>query len=104
MQIPLRAKRVLVVVRDPDAVQTICDFLESLEFTVEVEPELEESLQAVDPMPLALASYLNVRAIVDQALGALPATSDINGDGVVNILDIQMVGNVALGNPIACIP
>jgi hypothetical protein len=80
VEIPLRAKRVLVVVRDPDAVQTICDFLESL-----VEPELDQSLQAVDPVPPALASYPDLGAIVDQALAALPATSDISGDGVGNI-------------------
>jgi CheY-like chemotaxis protein len=56
VQTPLRAKRVLVVVRDPDAVRVIREFLEPFGFTVDVEPEPDESPQAADPVPLALAS------------------------------------------------
>jgi hypothetical protein len=56
MQTPLRAKRVVVEIRDPDTVQVIRDFLEPLGYTVEVEPELDAISQATDPLAVALAS------------------------------------------------
>jgi hypothetical protein len=94
----------VVVLRDPDAVQTICDFLETFGFTVEVEPELEEGPQAVDPVPLTLASYLDVRAIVDQARrpsGELGHKRRLRSS--ISSL-YRPAGNAALGNTLGCIP
>jgi hypothetical protein len=35
--------------------------------------------------------------MINEALGAAPAVNDLNGDGVVNVLDVQIVSNAALG-------
>jgi hypothetical protein len=40
---------------------------------------------------------MDVQLIVNQALGAMPATNDLNDDGVVNVIDVQIVTNAALG-------
>jgi hypothetical protein len=41
-------------------------------------------------------SVSNVQLIVNQALGVAPAVDDLNGDGVVNVIDVQII-NAALG-------
>jgi hypothetical protein len=40
---------------------------------------------------------LDVQQIVNEALGVAPATNDLNGDGVVNIVDVQIVIGAAAG-------
>jgi hypothetical protein len=35
--------------------------------------------------------------LIDEALGVAPAANDLNGDGVVNAVDVQIVINAALG-------
>jgi hypothetical protein len=35
--------------------------------------------------------------LINEALGTGPATNDLNGDGVVNVVDVQIVANAALG-------
>lgn len=41
-------------------------------------------------------NVLDVQLIVNQALGLSPPVSDVNGDGVVNVLDVQHVVDAAL--------
>jgi hypothetical protein len=41
-------------------------------------------------------SVANVQSIINQALGVKPAVNDINGDGVVNVVDAQLDINAAL--------
>jgi hypothetical protein len=42
-------------------------------------------------------NVVDVQLLVDQVLGIFPATGDINGDGSVNVADLQLVVNAALG-------
>src|SRR5439155_17911784 len=44
-----------------------------------------------------VVNVLDVQLIANQVLGVIPATSDINGDGAVNVLDLQLGVNAALG-------
>src|SRR5262249_18884585 len=44
-----------------------------------------------------VVNVVDVQLIVDQALGIFPPISDINGDDVVNIIDVQLTVNAALG-------
>ena len=39
----------------------------------------------------------DVQLIINEALGVAPAVDDMNGDGVVNVADVQIVINAALG-------
>lgn len=39
----------------------------------------------------------DVQIIINEALGVAPAVHDVNGDGVVNVADVQIVINAALG-------
>ena len=39
----------------------------------------------------------DVQAIVNEVLGVASPVHDLNGDGVVNIVDIQLVVNAAIG-------
>jgi probable HAF family extracellular repeat protein len=43
------------------------------------------------------ASVNNVQAILNEALGDLQAVDDPNGDGVSNVVDVQVVANAAIG-------
>jgi hypothetical protein len=47
------------------------------------------------------ASVADVQAMINQALGASPPVNDINQDGVVNLVDVQLVLNAAMGG--ACL-
>jgi hypothetical protein len=42
------------------------------------------------------ASVVDVKFIVNEALGIVPANNDLNNDGVVNIADVQKVLNAAM--------
>jgi len=44
-----------------------------------------------------VVNVLDVQLVVNQILGVLTPTSDINGDGVVNVVDLQLVVNAVLG-------
>ncbi len=44
-----------------------------------------------------IVNVIDVQLLVDQALGIFPATGDINGDGSVNVVDVQLVVNAVLG-------
>ncbi len=39
----------------------------------------------------------DVQLVINQALGVVPATNDLNGDGAVNVADVQIVINAVLG-------
>jgi hypothetical protein len=39
----------------------------------------------------------DVQMTIDEALGVAPAANDLNGDKVVNAVDVQIVLNAALG-------
>jgi hypothetical protein len=43
------------------------------------------------------ASVADVQRVIGQALGIVPATYDFNSDGVINVLDVQIVANAVLG-------
>lgn len=43
------------------------------------------------------ASAADVQALINQALGLAPPANDMNRDGAVNVIDIQLVLNAALG-------
>ncbi len=43
------------------------------------------------------AGVVDVQMMLNQVLGASPATNDLNGDGVVNVADIQLVVAAAMG-------
>jgi RHS repeat-associated protein len=45
----------------------------------------------------AMASISDVQSIINQALGASAAVSDLNHDGTVNVTDVEIVVNAALG-------
>jgi len=40
---------------------------------------------------------LDVQVLINQALGARQALDDLSGDGVVNVLDVQLEIDAALG-------
>jgi uncharacterized repeat protein (TIGR01451 family) len=42
-------------------------------------------------------NVVDVQLIINEALGVAPAVNDLNGDGVVNVVDVQIVINAALG-------
>jgi hypothetical protein len=44
-----------------------------------------------------VVNVVDVQLIINQALGIIPAVSDLNHDGVVNVADVQIVINAALG-------
>ena len=39
----------------------------------------------------------DMQAVINEALGIAPAEADMNGDGVVNVVDVQLVTNAVLG-------
>jgi hypothetical protein len=39
----------------------------------------------------------DVQLVINEALGVAPAVNDLNGDGVVNVIDVQIELNAALG-------
>jgi len=41
-------------------------------------------------------SVSDVQKTINEALGVIPAVNDLNGDGVVNVIDVQIVRNAAL--------
>jgi hypothetical protein len=43
------------------------------------------------------ASIVDVRTIINQALGVIPAVNDLNHDGVISVADIQKVLNAVFG-------
>jgi hypothetical protein len=51
--------------------------------------------------PLTCATVADVQSIVNQALGIAPPTNDMNSDGVVNVIDVQMAIATAMGS--ACV-
>jgi hypothetical protein len=53
--------------------------------------------RACDVNQDGLVNVVDVQLVVDQILGQLPPASDINGDGQVNTIDLQMVVNATLG-------
>jgi hypothetical protein len=48
------------------------------------------------------ASAADVQAEIEEALGIAPASNDLNGDGAVDLVDVQLVANAALGR--GCMP
>jgi hypothetical protein len=44
-----------------------------------------------------VTNVVDVQLIINEALGVAPAVDDLNGDGVVNVVDVQIVINAALG-------
>jgi hypothetical protein len=55
------------------------------------------SAQSACSISQSATPITDVQLIVNQALGAMPATNDLNGDGVVDVVDVQIVTNAALG-------
>jgi hypothetical protein len=58
----------------------------------------------LDPCDLkhnALIDVSDVQAILNQMLGISPPANDLTGDGVVNVLDVQIEINAAIG--LACL-
>jgi hypothetical protein len=39
----------------------------------------------------------DVQAIINEALGVTTPANDLNGDGTVNVVDLQIVTNAVLG-------
>jgi hypothetical protein len=44
-----------------------------------------------------VVNIVDVQMIVNQVLGISPATCDLNGDGKIDIVDVQIVVNASLG-------
>ena len=44
-----------------------------------------------------VVNVVDVQLIINQALGVIPAVNDLNHDGVVNVADVQKEINAALG-------
>jgi hypothetical protein len=44
-----------------------------------------------------VANVLDVQILINEALGVQQALNDLSGDGVVNVLDVQLEINAALG-------
>jgi hypothetical protein len=44
-----------------------------------------------------VVNVVDVQLIINEALGVIPPIHDLNGDGVVNVADVQLVINAALG-------
>jgi hypothetical protein len=64
------------------------------------------TIAAKDPTPIVSAcavtldskpSVADVQAIINQALGIKGPANDLNGDGRVDIVDLQIVTNAAMG-------
>jgi hypothetical protein len=51
--------------------------------------------------PLTCATVADIQSIVNQALGIVAPTNDMNGDGVVNVIDVQTAIATAMGS--ACV-
>lgn len=54
-------------------------------------------LNACDVIQSGIYSVADVQRIIDEALGALPAVNDLNGDGKASVVEIQIVLNAVLG-------
>jgi len=50
-----------------------------------------------DPAQNGTVTVADVQHFINQALGVIAAGSDLNGDGVVNVVDIQIAANAILG-------
>ena len=60
-------------------------------------PSLPVYINACDVNHDGMINIVDIQLVIDQLLGLQPPTSDINGDGQVNDLDLQIVVNAALG-------
>ena len=63
--------------------------------------------KAANPCDINKDGVVNVQDVqleVNEAIGATPAKNDLNGDGVVNVSDVQIVVNAALGKGCASPP
>lgn len=61
---------------------------------------VQKPVNACDINGDGAVNVADVQLIIDEALGVNPAINDLNGDGVVNVADVQIVINAALG--LAC--
>jgi hypothetical protein len=54
-------------------------------------------LSACDVTQGSGTSVTDVQRIINEALGVAPAAHDLNGDGIVNVVDLQIVVNAVMG-------
>jgi hypothetical protein len=65
--------------------------------SVEV-PVTQAAFNPCDLQQTGNVNVLDVQIIVNEALGVAPAVNDLSGDGVINVLDVQIETNAALGS------
>ena len=66
---------------------------------------VNQSFQVISPCDIngdGTTTVAHVRKMTSEALGASAATDDLNRDGVVNVIDVQIVINATLG--LGCVP
>ena len=54
-------------------------------------------LAKCDLIQVGFYNVTDIQHLIGQALGAMPAANDLDGDGSVNIVDVQIVSNAVLG-------
>jgi hypothetical protein len=54
-------------------------------------------LSACDVTQTSSTSVTDVQQIINEALGVAPPANDLNGDSIVNVLDVQIVMNAVMG-------
>ena len=69
----------------------------TLQSTSELIPMTFQALITLSCSGTSEGSVAEVQAVVNEALGAQPVTVDLNGDGIVNVADIQAVTDFVLG-------
>jgi len=57
-----------------------------------------------DVLHLNATTAADVQAVINEALGIQAAANDLNGDGVVNVVDVSIAINAVLGNGCAADP
>jgi hypothetical protein len=60
-------------------------------------PVTQAALNLCDLQRNGSIGVADVQLIIDQALGLTPTVNDLNVDGVVNVVDLQIESNAALG-------
>jgi hypothetical protein len=63
-------------------------------------PPVDESFQVIDACDVnqyGSTTVADIQSLVSQALGLSQAANDLNGDGMVNVVDVQIALNDGIG-------
>jgi hypothetical protein len=73
-----------------------CGFCENTNGSINITVTI--TLNVIAPCSGNPIGYItDVQDVIDQALGVAQPSTDVNGDGVVNVVDVQIMTNAVLG-------